>query len=265
MIQLLLSIALLSSTAPAQAQRSKPALQVTVKDVTSEYQRNGTFEHSIISVFPTPAPTQRGGHVQPGIVSTLPPGSDPTPTPSPDLPPAPIPDTGIGTIGGVNIDNLITLGGKIWDFVLSSRPTADYKVFKSSIVPSGVTSWTQLRGWSRPIAKIYRVQFKDVFGGLAGGFDYRITYIPGGSFNGKGKFLGQISFVPLNIQLHTDRSLTVRAELSDPVNFGTETDPVAGGQLIVTWSSPTTIRYQMNSAEYFIYGTGEIDDLTNGN
>ena len=41
-------------------------------------------------------------------------------------------------------------------------------------------------------------------------------------------------------------------------------DPVAGAQLIITWSSGTTLRYNMNSIEYFLYGTGELQDISNG-
>ena len=104
-----------------------------------------------------------------------------------------------------------------------------------------------------------------MFGQPAGGFDYRITYFFGGSYQGKGKFLGQISVVPTNIHLKTDRTLKMKVELASVINFGSESDPVAGAQIIINWSSPTTTRYEMYSAEYLIYGTGEIQDLSNGN
>jgi hypothetical protein len=65
--------------------------------------------------------------------------------------------------------------------------------------------------------------------------------------------------------LHTDRSLDVKAELLEPLNFGTEDDPIAAAQLQITWSSPTTTRYQLNSVDLFLYATGEIQNLTDGN
>ena len=57
----------------------------------------------------------------------------------------------------------------------------------------------------------------------------------------------------------------MKVELASIINFGSEEDPVAGAQVIITWSSPTTTRYEMYSAEYLIYGTGELEDLSNGN
>lgn len=218
---------------------------VSVRDVTREYAKP--------SIMPTPPPADNKPS-KPGNN-----GDDPT------LPlPNPLPDTG-SAIGKIDIGQIITLGEKVWDFVVNNKATADYKTLKANVVPSGVTSWTQLR-WQKDkvTAKVYRVEFTNILGGSGGSFDYRISFIYGGSYQGKGKFIGQIAVAPTNINLHTDRSLTFRAELLDALNFGTEEDPVAGAQLQITWSTPTTTRYQMKSAEYFLYGDGEVQDLTNG-
>lgn len=166
--------------------------------------------------------------------------------------------------GPVQISDIIALGEKIWNFILENKPSATFKVVKTSVVPNGVSSWTQLSGWSKPVSKLYHVQFTDIFGGIAGGFDYRITFLYGGNYKGKGKYIGQLYFVPSNVKLHTDRTLNVTAEMSDPLNFGTEEDPIAAVDLRISWTSPTTTRFVMSSAEYFLYGTGEIDDLTGG-
>jgi hypothetical protein len=165
----------------------------------------------------------------------------------------------------VALSDLVTLGTKVWDFIVNNKPNATYSSYKASVVPSGITSWTQLQGWSKPVSKVYRVEFTNIYGGVAGSFDYRITFVYGGSYKGKGKYIGQISFVPANIRLGTDRSLNVKAELLDPLNFGTEENPVAGAELEISWSSPTTPRYQMSSVDLFLYGTGEIQNLSDGN
>ncbi len=165
-------------------------------------------------------------------------------------------------LGGIDLKQIVTIGTKVWDFIVSNQPTADYKTLRASVVPAGITSWTQLV-WQKDavITKVFRVAFKNPFGGSAGGFDYRVTYVYGGTFKGKGKFLGQIAVTPLNVKLNTDRSLEFKAELLEPMNFGSEEDPIAGAQLSVTWSSPITTRYTMSSAEYMIYGDGDIKTL----
>jgi hypothetical protein len=164
----------------------------------------------------------------------------------------------------VTLSQLVTLGEKIWNYVLDNKPTAQLQTIKASIVPNGITDWTQLIGWSPPVAKVYHVQFRDALGAKSGSFDYRITFVPGGSYQGHGKFLGEIEFTPMHINLATGRSLNVTAELSSPLNFGTVTNPVAAAQLLVSWTTPTLTHYQMQSAEYFIYGSGAIQDLSSG-
>jgi len=164
----------------------------------------------------------------------------------------------------VSLSQLITLGEQIWKYVLDNRPSAQYQTIKTSIVPKGITSWSELSEWKMPVVKVYRVEFKNILGAASGGFDYRISFVPGGSYKGKGKFLGNITFMPLNIQLNTGRTLDVKAELSDPLNYGTTSNPVAGAQLLVSWSTPTLTHYQMDSAEYNISGDGQIQDLSTG-
>jgi hypothetical protein len=257
MLRVLCALALISSFAsPVLASTNADEIVgSSVKEVTSEYEAA-----TVIPEFPglsAPATDSAGNSVN----------SDPgtgNPSGTPTIG-ATIGTTVRNAISQVTLGQIITLGGKIWDFIITNRPTATFQTLQSSIVPSGITNWTQLRGWQTPVSKVYRVTFQTIFGGEAGSFDYRITFVPGGSYNGKGKFLGAISLMPMNIKLHTDRSLDMKATMSDPLNFGTELNPVAAAQLVVSWTSPTTTRYQMSSAEYFIYGTGEIQDLTNGN
>jgi hypothetical protein len=164
----------------------------------------------------------------------------------------------------VTLSQLVTLGEKVWNYVIDNKPNAQFQTIKASIVPDGITDWTQLSGWTPPVVKVYHVQFKDALGINSGSFDYRITFVPGGSYQARGKFLGEIEFTPMNIKLATGRSLNVTAELSAPLNFGTPTDPVAAAQLLVSWTTPTLTHYQMQSAEYFIYGSGDIQDLSSG-
>ncbi len=231
---------------------------VTVRDVTSEYELSQPSPIGTPIPMSTPIPKEPSG--------PLPGGINPTPTPGNDTNIPPLPNPFPTPSGPVNADTIISIGSKIWDFIVNNKPTADYKTLKASVVPSGITDWAQLTGWSKDkyIVKIYRVEFKNTFGKVGGSFDYRMSFFYGGSYKGKGKYIGQIAIVPGNIKLHTDRSITFRAELLDALNFGTEENPIAGVQLQVTWSSPTTTRYEMHSAEYFMLATGEIQDITNG-
>lgn len=217
-----------------------------VTDVTHEYFAAGALP----SIIPTPTPGIGGG-----------------PTPDGDLPPedpTDFPTGGNGRVGRV-IGSIVSIGTRVWDFVVSNKPGMTYKTIEGAVWPEGVKSWTQLTGWenkSRPLTRIFRVEFKNIFGRTGGSFEYRISYIYGGGYKGVGKFLGKISLLPMNTKLKTDRSLNVRAELLDPFNAGTEADPIAATSIRVHWDTPTTTRYQQDSAEYMIYGNGEFFDFS---
>ncbi len=245
-------LALFCAGSGARAQvrtfEQNPEFHVTVREVTSEYDSD---EKSGITAAPTPPP----------LIDPLPPLPNPLPAPGP----GPGPVVGPPPPSEVTLSNVVALGTRIWDFIVNNKPNATYENFKASVVPAGITNWTQLQGWSKPVSKVYRVEFTNILGRSGGSFDYRITFIYGGHYRGKGKYIGQISFVPATIQLGTDRSLKLKAELLDPLNFGTEEDPVAGAALQISWSSPTTPRYQMGSVDLFLYGTGEIQNLSDGN
>ena len=256
---LILGLLFISTSSFAQDEQ----LTSTVKEVTAQYQELGLLPDFVPTPTPAPAKPSASPSASPGASPSASPSTSPT---SPIISGTDInPTTTSDDPNKINLGQIITLGSKIWDFIISNKPNADYSVFKTSAVPEGISSWTQLQKWAKPVSKVYRVEFTNVFGQSAGGFDYRITYFYGGSYKDKGKFLGQISVVPTNIHLKTDRTLKMNVELASIINFGTVKDPVAGAQVIITWSSPTTTRYEMYSAEYLIYGTGEIEDLSNGN
>lgn len=237
-ISVLLAVVSFQAFLPsAFSQNASSTFNVNIRDVTGEY------KHKMESILPPPG----------GDIGCLP--TDPWCGSLPDP---------INPGGGFDFSTIFTIGNKIWDFIVTNKPNAEYKTLKASVLPGGASNWAQLKGWSRPVAKVFRVQFKNLLGRDGGGFDYRIVFIHGGNFQGKGKYIGQISFAPMNIKLKTDRQLNVKAELMDALNFGTEEDPIAGVQLQITWHSNTTLRYTMNSIEYFLYGTGEMQDISNG-
>ena len=186
--KLFFGLALICSGTSAFAQDYR----VTVRDVTHEYHSQAP------SIFPTPTPFP--GNPMPGtkpgvnyplpstgnpppLVDPLPPlpgtggtpGSNGTPNPSYPNPyptyPTTYPTTGGGVLNGgdhVSISDFVTLGTKVWDFIVNNKPNATYSNYKASVVPSGITSWTQLQGWSRPVSKVYRVEFTNSYGGVGG-------------------------------------------------------------------------------------------------
>lgn len=261
-----------SQLARAMTFDADAVLTPVLTDVTAEYEAQGLLEADVsLEAAPTPEPLLPA------------PGGD-LPNPGTGGGVLPLPGDpgfggggsfggGLGCIpgidcpsygGGFDFGTVLMLGEKIMNFIVTNKPVGEYKPLKAAVLPADATNFSQMKGWSKPVAKVYHVEFKNLLGKSAGGFDYRITFVYGGSFQGKGKYIGQISFVPLKMTLKTDRQLNVKAELLEPLNYGTEEDPLAGVQLQITWSSQTTLRHTMNSIEYFFYGNGDVQDISNG-
>jgi hypothetical protein len=161
---LVIGVLFITSSNFAQAQMNS-----SVKDVTAEYKALGLLPDFL----PTPTPS-----------------ASPAPTiANGDITPLPLPlPTDANNDDKIKLSHIIALGNKIWDFIISNKPNAEYDVFKTSVVPSGITSWTQLQKWSKPTSKVFRVAFTDLLGRPAGGFDYRITYFHSGVYKEKVNF-----------------------------------------------------------------------------
>jgi hypothetical protein len=277
MIRSFFALSLLLTTAQVHADEvnsSDEIVSTTVTDVSNQHANESSEVMDIIPPIILPSPN-------PGVIPILPtvtpaPGgitiTTPTPIPgglfpTPSVNPA-VPNIG-GAIGGlINqttstgaiLGSLITLGQQVFQYVVENKPNAQYQSLLTSIGPSGMTDWTKLSGWGMPVQKTYHVSFKGMFNQTSG-FDYVIGFVPGGNYQGHGKFLGNISFVPANVSLKTGRSLNVKAVLSDPINFGSVDEPMAAVQMTVTWSTPTTTSYQMNSKQYYIYANGQFQEM----
>ena len=162
----------------------------------------------------------------------------------------------------ITLSQLITLGEHVWNFIVNNRPSVQYQAISSSIVPSGITNWNELQGWQVPVTKVYEKQIKNFWGYVTrASLRYRITFVPGGSYNGKGKYLGEISLVPITLRGSIGQNVKLNANLSSPLNYGTDSDPIATTHLVVTWSKSGILSDYVDSAEYLISGTGEITEL----
>ena len=214
---------------------------------------------------PTPAPTTDTNNANDsGVYGTVVSSSgSSTSSPTQTSPGTINPASMFNGNAAVIIGQLTTIGTKVWDFVVNNKPTATYDSLKASVVPSGIKDWRELSGWSMPVKKVYHIKFySKITGKVAGGFDYRIVYQYGGNYQGKGKYIGQISVNADKITLRTDRGLNIRTELLPPLNMGTVEDPVAGVQLLVNFNTNTTLGYLQGSKQYYLSGNGEIVDLS---
>lgn len=171
---------------------------------------------------------------------------------------------GTSTASGLPIDEIIAVGKLIWNIIEKNQPKVDTKANRLSVIPKLAADWTDLERWSNPESRVFKISYKNGFGSEVVRFSFRVVYLFGGRFNGKGKYLGNVSVIPMDTYVAWGYTLNSRAEFPIVVNVGTLADPVAAAQLDITWEVETVMKKSRESASYFVRGDGQIIDLTYG-
>ena len=129
---------------------------------------------------------------------------------------------------GLDIDDLVNQAKKAWAVVEESAPVVDYSVDYASAVPRDA-GWLDLEGFVDKVSETRRWS-------LGAGnltdlvvFSFAFSYACNGSYDGKGAFLDNVSPTVVHLKAAVGCSVSVNASIpGDPVNYGTEDDPVAG-------------------------------------
>ncbi len=166
-----------------------------------------------------------------------------------------------GAIGAIS--NIVNLGEKIWTVIEKNQPVVDVTTKYANAVPSGITAWTQLQGWSRPATKKYSFSQKNGFGCEVVKVIYQVQYTHSGNLDGKGKFLTGVSIEPLSITAAWAYKVTLASEVPDSTiaNVGTSTDPVASMQVQLRWTTHTALKDMTCKAIYYVQGDGLLQEL----
>jgi len=164
----------------------------------------------------------------------------------------------------VQIDQIVNLGKKIWDLIKTGKPVVNVQVDVASGVPQGITDWRSLDGWQTPRSRLVRMSYKNGFDMDVVDFTYRMVYTYGGSFDGRGKYLSQVSVVPANLQVAWGYEFDAKTSVPNLVNVGTKADPMAGMEVLVQWKIQTVFKHEQNTHALFVRGDGSVTDLTDG-
>ena len=161
----------------------------------------------------------------------------------------------------IGIEDLVRFGKEAWKFIVENRPVVNATSETVSIVPKGVTDWTQLTGWAQPEARTFKVTYKNLLGWEVMNFSYRIVYTPGGKYNDKGSYLTQVTVEPHQISAYWGFSVEAKASVPSIVNLGTVDDPVAGAQILVEWTAKSLTSHFENTRAFFVTGVGQFRAL----
>jgi len=161
------------------------------------------------------------------------------------------------------IDSIVNLGEKIWKIINDNKPVVNVKVQYASALPEGITSWSQMAGWSRPKGTIYELSAKNAYGMQVIKLRYQLLRTAGGNYKGKGKFLTGVTVEPLLIETAWGYHFDLDANVPDSTiaNVGTSEDPIAAMTAQLGWRIATAIKDSRGKSLYYLQGDGAFQEI----
>lgn len=179
--------------------------------------------------------------------------------------PAPIPGPrpGPGLPGGINPDIIVNIGKIIMGIIEANRPVVDVKQSYAAAVPSGITHWTQLAGWSAPQTSMYLFTANNTKGGKAIEVRYQIFRTVGGNYQGKGKYLTGVTVEPISIEVSSGFKFYLEASVppDSVANVGTSEDPIAGMVAALKWKIVAAGKETRGAKLYYLQGDGLFREI----
>jgi len=161
----------------------------------------------------------------------------------------------------INIDDIIAIGKKVWEIVKEGQPVVDYKTDWAGAVPKGVI-WSDLENFNDMTYGPFGWTFKNAFGMTNVNFKWHFAYACKGSYNGHGSFLMNVGTAIEEIYAAWGYTVNVNCTVdSNPTNYGTKVDPIAGLNVEVTMEVKTVIQSFTERCRVSIHGDCQAETL----
>ncbi len=161
----------------------------------------------------------------------------------------------------VVVDKIINIGKKIWAIVDAGRPVVNIKVDTANALPAGIQCWDQLEGWQAPTSKLYEMAYENGFGAEVVSYNFRVSFISGGSYKGQGKYITLASVQPAKVDVAWGFRFDAVATVPMVFNQGSKADPLAGMQLAMNWQIRSPIQEIQQAENFFVNGQGILQKL----
>ncbi len=162
------------------------------------------------------------------------------------------------------LDQILNIGKKVWTVVEAGKPVVDLSSDVATALPTPAPGqhlcWTQLENWQAPQSHVFGVTFTNLFGTEVVKLRYRVMFVSGGSYQGKGRYIGYAAVDPM-VDLIWGYDVKIAAEVLSVLNTGSQSSPVAGMNLKVTYTVETPLKTAIESKVYYITGQGDFEEM----
>lgn len=155
---------------------------------------------------------------------------------------------------------IVALGESVYELIKKGKSTINTNDFTTiNVVPldpntKNPVSLEDIEYSSQPVVKKYETKFKNSLGIVTASFKYQVVYSYGGSYDGKGKYLTNVSLVPTSTQIPWATNFNATMKVQKVGFRGSKDSPIAEVML--------SIKYQYNSLgaverNHLIYISGD--------
>ncbi|MFZ4403042.1 MAG: hypothetical protein ACOYOK_02975 [Pseudobdellovibrionaceae bacterium] len=159
------------------------------------------------------------------------------------------------------LDNIVNFGTKVWSLIEKGQPVVNLQLQTANALPQGLTTSNELAGWQDPNASAYSIEYQNLYGMTVVRFDFKLSFIAGGSYNGKGKYIINATVIPAKVDVAWGFTFNAAANVPAVFNTGTKEDPVSGMQLQIKWDLSTALKHTEQTESFYISGDNTFKKL----
>lgn len=159
------------------------------------------------------------------------------------------------------VDQVINIGKKIFSIIKAGQPVMNLKTDVATALPAGAGCWLDLQGWQVPQSRVYEMAFVNGFGASVVKMTYRVLWLPGGTVDGVGQYIGYATMTPVDVSVSWGFSLNAQVSVPTVFNMGTRQAPVAGMQMDMQYRIETPFKVTEQGQAYFVSGNGQFQQL----
>lgn len=160
-----------------------------------------------------------------------------------------------------DVQSLITLGQQIWQIVKDGAPTLNFASNSASAVPANAVCAFNLAGWSVPYSRTYKLSYENLFGSSVVDFTYKLIFSYGGSYQGQGAYLANVTIHPVDVQVAWGQNFDASVNIANVLNVGDTENPVAGMEVALEWNVKNAFKNFKSRRIYFVDGNGNATEL----
>lgn len=159
--------------------------------------------------------------------------------------------------------DLIAFGKELYQIIEAGKPVIQAEDMKPiSILPkthhdTSITAY-DLLGWKESQKVKYRVVAKNGWGNSVVSFDFKLDFLYGGQYNGKGHYINEAEIYAENIKASLFFKAFAHVKVKSIINKGTKENPIASLVLELNYSIVGLGKETRSKRKFRIDGLGKI-------